>query len=128
MWTNTMHRNRMRNCNSFRDCRTDQDINKSIPTNIQKSKEEIVLLMSLPAYDRSEIEIKLENNELIISTNPKEDSSKFNHQEFKKTTLRRVFRIPQSVIMDEIQAKFEAGILKVTLKKVQTEKTNINII
>lgn len=128
MWTKTMHRTHPRFCNTMNQFKTEQYVENTIPTNIQKSKEEIVLQLALPAYDKSEISIKLENQELIIRTNPQEDLDQYNRQEFKKTKLKRVFRIPESVLMDEIQAKFENGILKLTLKKVQTEKTNINIL
>lgn len=101
---------------------------ESIPANIQKNAEEIILALSLPSYDKSEINVKLEDQELTVSTNPQGEPITYNHQEFKKAKLKRVFRVPSSVIQESIEAKFENGILTVILRKKPVEQTNINIL
>ena len=98
----------------------------SIPANIQKNSGEIILALSLPSYDKSEISVKLEDQELTVSTNPQGEPVSYTHQEFKKAKLKRVFRVPSSVIQESIEAKFENGILTIILRKKPVEQSNIN--
>ncbi|MEO6691077.1 MAG: Hsp20/alpha crystallin family protein [Saprospiraceae bacterium] len=106
----------------------ENEIAIGIPANIQKNENEIIIHLSLAGYDKSEVSIKLENQDLIISTHIQEKMNTYLKQEFKKMNLKRVFRLPDSVVKDSIEAKFDNGVLKIILKKVSQEKTSINII
>lgn len=131
MWNKTMYYSRPASgcCrpNHFR-AKEGAAVNDSIPANIRKTEEEIVIEMALPSYEKTEIAVKIEEQELIVSTMPREDQTSYSRQEFKKSRLKRVFRIPDSVMKDSVEAKFENGILTLTLRKKSAEKTAINII
>ncbi len=123
-----MYRTEPNNCRTSYNCNVNYSEMNSIPANIKKSTEEIIIQLSLAGYDRSEVNVKLEENDLVISTLPNQDPQKYVRKEFVKSNLKRVFRLPSTVLKDEIAAKFENGILTLTLKKENKSQSSINIL
>lgn len=75
----------------------------------------------LPGFDEKNIDILLSNGNLIIKGEKKEEKEekKENYylQERHFGSFERTFGVPQDVEADKIQAKFEKGVLTVTLPK-----------
>ncbi|NOT37004.1 MAG: Hsp20/alpha crystallin family protein [Saprospiraceae bacterium] len=128
MWTKTMYQSKPNSCRTPYNFRPEVLISDTIPANIQKNAESFVIELSLPAYEKSEINVKIENNDLVVSTTVTEDKNNYKSKEFKKSNLKRVFRLPTSVNKDEIQASFTQGILTLTLKKLANNHAKINIL
>jgi len=101
---------------------------ESIPANIRKSQEEIFIELALPAYDKNEISVKLEAQTLTVTTEPKEEQMAYNRQEFRKMRLKRTFRIPENIQTENIGARFENGILTLTLGVKKPAQHEINIL
>ncbi len=75
----------------------------------------------LPGFDEKSIDISVSNSNLIIKGEKKEEKeeNKENYylQERHFGSFERTFGVPQDVETDKIQAKFEKGVLTVTLPK-----------
>ncbi len=129
MWTKTMYQQQKPNfCrpNNFKNVTIDSSL--GIPANIKKTEDEIELILALPAFEKSEISIKIVDQDLVVTTTPKEDENSYIRQEFKKKSLKRVFRLPANMDKEQISAKHENGILTIQLKKTVTDQKNIQII
>lgn len=123
-----MYRTQTPTCRTSCENTMAHDHSLSIPANIQKSSESIRIQLALPGYEKSEINVKVEQSDLIVSTQPSTDSTKYARKEFGKQTLKRVFRLPSSVLQDQIEAKFEQGILNILLRKESKNQSQINIL
>ncbi len=89
--------------------------------NIVEEKDKYILELAVPGVNKKDIDIKLEDNELIISSNieQKEEEKEENmvRMEYNYTSFKRVFTIPQTVDTKHIDAEYKDGILKITMKK-----------
>lgn len=75
----------------------------------------------LPGLDEKNIDIQLVNGNLTIkgekSEEKQEKQENYMLQERRFGSFQRTFTVPQDVVTDKIQAKFEKGVLTVTLPK-----------
>jgi len=89
--------------------------------NIIDEKDKYVLELAVPGVDKKDIDIKLEDNELIISSNTEKKEEKvdedFVRLEYNYGSFKRVFTIPQTVDTKKIDAQYKDGILRISLKK-----------
>lgn len=92
--------------------------------NIREDDDQIILEMALPGVHKEEVDISTEKKQLIISKKESEVEVKqeFKRREFDYSSFKRVFNIPNSINIAEINASFDAGILKVTLPKREDAK------
>jgi HSP20 family protein len=93
--------------------------------NVKESKKKFKLEISLPGFDKDQIELKVDGNMLIISaqketqTEDKDDENeKFLRQEFSSESFYRSITLPENVDTSNIEASQKAGILTVTLPKL----------
>ena len=97
--------------------------NSSVPAvNIKDLETKYELELSVPGFNKSDFNIKVENQKLLISAELKSedetDQDKYTRREFSYQSFERSFQLPKEMINDEaIDAKYEAGILKVILPK-----------
>ncbi|MCB1120199.1 MAG: Hsp20/alpha crystallin family protein [Verrucomicrobiae bacterium] len=72
----------------------------------------------LPGFDRKEIEVELEQNRLVLkgARKVKEGDKK------SEITFNRAVTIPDSVLADKVSAKYDNGVLTVTIPKAETAK------
>jgi HSP20 family protein len=77
---------------------------------------------------RDDFKISIENNVLSISAEEKSENEEkdekgnFTRREFSYSSFRRSFSLPVSVDADNINAKYDNGILKVELPKKEEAK------
>ncbi|MBA3909599.1 MAG: Hsp20/alpha crystallin family protein [Rhodobacter sp.] len=79
------------------------------------------LQAELPGMTRDQVEIRLSDGMMTIkgekSAERVEDKEDYFLRERSYGSFQRSFRVPASVDVDKIEAKFENGVLKVTLPK-----------
>lgn len=79
------------------------------------------LQAELPGLTEDQIEIKLSNGMVTIkgekSSERIEDEDDYHLRERSFGTFQRSFRVPTNVDADKIEARFDKGVLKVTLPK-----------
>ncbi len=87
--------------------------------NVLDNKDSFEIQVAIPGYSKDDVKIAVENNTLTVSAEleTKEDDTKFNRREFAKTSFERSFTLPRSIDQEKVGAKFENGILTITLPR-----------
>jgi HSP20 family protein len=78
------------------------------------------LQLAAPGYTRTDFDIKVENDLLIISSKgagKSETETKYIRNEFGFEPFTRTFNMGKSVDSSKVEARYENGILEVTLQK-----------
>ena len=100
---------------------------------IQDEEKSYKVSLDIPGVTRDQIDIEVKDNHLVIS-----GERKYSGDTPKDYVLRserrygkfsRVFSLPQNVASDKIEARFENGVLDLTLpkeEKSQTRKIIVN--
>ncbi|MEO7045994.1 MAG: Hsp20/alpha crystallin family protein [Ferruginibacter sp.] len=103
-----------------------EDVLHFPPVNIVDKDAAFVIEMAAPGFEKADFNVKLENNILTISTEKKEFASeateKIVRQEFSKKSFKRSFTIDEKIDTENINAKYENGILKLELPKKEVAK------
>ena len=103
-------------------------------TDIREHDEGYELDIDLPGFKKDEIKVELENGYLTISAtkgadNDEQDKKgKYIRRERYAGTMQRSFYVGDDVTQEDIKAKFENGILRLSIPKkdakaVETKKT-----
>jgi HSP20 family protein len=95
----------------------------SPPVDILERGDEVVLKMDLPGVSQDEIEVKVEENILIVQgerrfTKEVLDES-YIQIERPYGTFRRTFNLPRMIEHERIKASYKDGVLRVVLPKRQ---------
>ncbi|OFY85189.1 MAG: hypothetical protein A3F72_05265 [Bacteroidetes bacterium RIFCSPLOWO2_12_FULL_35_15] len=94
----------------------------SVPSvNIIENPSDFKVELAAPGMDRKDFKIEIDNNSLTISGEKKEerkeDKENYRRREFSYNAFNRSFDLPENVIADKIDAKYENGILHLSLPK-----------
>jgi HSP20 family protein len=99
-----------------------------VPVNISESEKAWQLELVAPGFGKSDFQIKLENNQLTISAEKKDeqkqDQEKLIRREFSYRSVSRSFTVDDRIDANAITAKYEHGVLLVTLPKKEEAKPN----
>lgn len=88
--------------------------------NVVEFEDKFVLDLTVPGFKKKEINITVDKNELIISSDKEvNDEVKYARKEFEYGTFNRKFILPDDVDTDMINAKFTNGILTITIPKME---------
>jgi len=95
----------------------------NLPTaNYSENNKEYKLELAVPGLNKDDFSIELDNNMLKISAQKEEEKSKeeddeYSFKEYSFNSFSRTFKLPENVKETDIQAKYEDGVLKVTIPK-----------
>ena len=102
----------------------------SFKLDIEDKETEYLIAAEMPGIKREEIDLSIEDENLCISVNRSEESSKeeknFVHRERRSSSMSRRVRLADAKL-DEIKAKLEEGILTVTIPKAVKESSSRKI-
>jgi len=91
------------------------------PVNIHETNEGYHLEVSAPGIAKEDITVNVEGGQLTIGYEKKEekksDDYKTVRREFSQRSFKRNFNVDDQVDTDNIQAKYENGVLKLFLPK-----------
>ena len=94
------------------------------PVNIQESKDAYTLDLLVPGWAKEEIKINIENKVLTVSAEKvaaekenQEEAPKQIRKEFSFRNFKRSFTLNETVDAEKIQAKYENGVLRLSLPK-----------
>src|SRR5690606_17670429 len=98
--------------------------NTSVPAvNIKDNTESFELELAVPGMKKDDFTVEIDNDVLTISSEMKseneEKKDKYTRKEFSYSSFKRAFTLPETVDGAKIDAKYEDGILKLTLPKKQ---------
>ena len=98
-----------------------EDVLQFPPVNIVEKATNYLVEIAAPGFEKADFNIKLEGNVLTISTEKKETVSestdKMIRREFSYRSFKRSFTIDEKIDTENINAKYENGILKLELPK-----------
>jgi len=93
----------------------------SSPVDIMEKADEVVLKMDLPEVNQNEIEIKVEENTLIIQGDRKflKESSDTRYLQIERPfgSFKRTFALPRGIDQERIKAGYKDGVLRIVLPK-----------
>ncbi len=100
-------------------------MNGSMPAaNVKETEKEFRLDLAVPGYQKEDFNLEVEKDVLVISAELKEkkdDENKlYSRKEFSFHSFSRSFHLPESVNAEKINAKYENGILQITIPKMET--------
>jgi HSP20 family protein len=103
--------------------------NTTIPAvNIRETGENFVVEMAAPGMKKEDFKIELDNNMLTIAsekedTYEEKDGEKFTRKEFSYQSFQRTFHLPKETVdADKIEARYENGVLHLTIPKKDEAK------
>ncbi|WP_096433418.1 Hsp20/alpha crystallin family protein [Labilibaculum antarcticum] len=102
--------------------------NTTLPAvNIKEDENGFEVEMSAPGLDKKDFKIELNNSVLTISSakkaeNETKEGEKFSRREFSYQSFSRSFTLPETAEGDKVGAKYENGILRVSIPKKEEAK------
>ena len=106
----------------------DNDVATLPAVNVMEKDKEYSVDVSLPGFDKKDINIEIDKNELKVSAKienkieEKDDKDRIVRREFSASSFERRFILPENIDTDAIVAKQENGVLAITLPKKQDAK------
>lgn len=94
----------------------------NVPTaNVTETAKEFKLELAAPGLERKDFNVEIENHVLKISAEKEEEKSEkngeYSRKEYSFNSFTRSFSLPENVKEGNIDAKYENGILKVSIPK-----------
>ena len=94
--------------------------------NITENKNEYTVSLAAPGMKKDDFKVDLDGNMLTISCekdeSKEEKDKKFTRKEYSYTSFSRSFTLPDEVNSDKIDAKYEDGLLKISLPRNESGK------
>ena len=103
------------------------DITWIPPVDVEETKNEVLVKVEIPGMKKEDIKISLQNDNLLIEgekKQEKEDKNKNYHRiERIFGKFKRIITLPCEVKTDKVKAKYENGLLMVSLPKSEETKS-----
>ena len=127
LFKNDYHENYVKNCG----CQP--------ATNVLETEKDFQIELLLPGFPKEDVQMNYHKNVLTIKVDKKEEEKenkeekkeefKYAHREFGSFNFEKQFKVPNSVDAENINAKFDNGILRITLPKKEeaVEKAPVDI-
>lgn len=100
----------------------------SMRTDIKEVDGNYEFSIELPGYDKNDIKVELEDGYLTVSANTsseKEEKNKLGkvvHSERMYGSVSRTYYVGQEVTQEDVRAKFDSGVLMLTVKQKKAEE------
>ena len=89
--------------------------------NIMEGEKDFTLELAVPGQKKEDFNVELDNDVLTISMETQSEvedkKAEYTRREFRYTSFKRAFTLPESVNQEDIKADYKDGILKFTLPK-----------
>ena len=95
---------------------------RSMPSvNIKETEKSYELEMAAPGYKKNDFNISIDNNMLTVSAERKQEQEQtedhYTRREFGYESFSRSFNLPSNTSEEDINARYEEGILKLSINK-----------
>lgn len=104
------------------------------PVDIYEDAQKVVLKLEVPGIEEKDLDIRVENHTLTVKGERKfeaeEKEQNFHRIERRYGSFFRAFTLPSTVDTENVAASYNAGVLKLELKKkpeAQPKQIKINI-
>jgi HSP20 family protein len=96
------------------------------PTDVSEDENSLRITMELPGVEPDDVRLSLENNVLTIRGEKKQQAEESNERvhRFERTygMFERTFVLPNTVDTEKVEARYENGVLYVTIPKAERAK------
>ena len=94
--------------------------------NITEQKDEYLVSLAAPGLKRDDFKLDVYGNMLTISSeneeNKEEKDKRFTRKEYSYSSFSRSFTLPEEINKEKIEAKYEEGVLKISLPRKEEAK------
>ena len=94
--------------------------------NITDNKDDFMVSLAVPGMKKDDFKIDIDGNMITISCEKeekKEDKeAKFTRKEYNYSSFSRSFTLPDDILKEKIEARYEDGVLKLQLPKKEEAK------
>lgn len=94
--------------------------------NIAEHKDEYQVSVAVPGMKKDDFKIDVEGNVLTISSEKEETSEdtegQYTRREYNYSSFTRSFTLPDEVNKEKIEAKYEDGVLKISMPRKEEAK------
>jgi HSP20 family protein len=103
----------------------------TIPSaNVTETAKEYKIELAAPGLERKDFNIEVENNCLCVSAEKKEEKNEkdgdYTRREYSFNSFSRSFTLPENVREGDIEAKYDNGVLKMTIPKAKETASKIS--
>ena len=99
--------------------------------NISKTDKGYEIAIAAPGFSRSDFSINIDNRSLVIASQREETqetkSANYTSREFSYSTFSRSWSLPETVDVESIDARYDAGILYVTVPTADKRSQSVVI-
>ncbi len=102
---------------------------------IYEDAEKVVLKLEVPGVEEKDLDVRVEKNMLTVkgqrNFEKEEKEENFHRIERRYGSFYRSFTLPTSVDTENVEAKYNAGVLKLELKKkveAQPKQIKVNVV
>ena len=102
--------------------------NRMMLTDVREHEDRYEVAVDLPGFKKEELNVELKNGYLTITAakgldeDEKDKNGKLIRQERYAGTLQRSFYVGENITEEEIKAKYESGVLTLTIPKKEAKK------
>src|SRR5450631_4135777 len=104
------------------------------PVDIYEDAQKVVLKLEVPGIEEKDLDVRVENRTLTVKGERKLDKEEkeenFHRIERRYGSFYRAFTLPSTVDSENVQANYNAGVLKLELKKkaeAQPKQIKVNV-
>ncbi len=104
------------------------------PVDIYEDAQKVVLKLEVPGIEEKDLDVRVENNTLTVKGERKfeteEKEENFHRIERRYASFYRSFTLPSTVDTENVSAAYNAGVLKLELKKkaeAQPKQIKVNV-
>ena len=94
--------------------------------NITEHKDDYLVSLAVPGMKKDDFKIDVDGNMLTISSEKEESKEekekKYTRKEYNYFSFRRSFTLPEEINKEKIEAKYEDGVLKISLPRKEEAK------
>lgn len=94
--------------------------------NITEQKNDYLVSLAAPGLKKDDFKIDVDGNMLTISSEKEESKEekdkKFTRKEYNYSSFSRSFTLPEEINKEKIEAKYEDGVLKISLPRKEEAK------
>ena len=101
-------------------------------TDVQEHEDHYEVDMDLPGFKKDELSLELKDGYLVITAakgldkdEKEKKTGKFVRRERYAGSMSRTFYIGEDIRQEDIHAKYESGVLKLTIPKMEAKKPEI---
>lgn len=95
---------------------------REMKTDIKETDNAYELSVDLPGYDKNEINLSLNNGYLTVEATREEKSEEKYLKRERSFTCKRSYYVGEGVTEEDVKAKYDKGILSLTVQKPQNKQ------